>query len=134
MQIDLCALTEDLLPLYADDLLSPATRQLLEQHAAACPACRERLRAAGIQHPPPAPTDLPRLERPARAFFRRLSGLRTPGWPRWWRSWSRPAAWATSPAAKASTTGSGSRSGWPARRSWPGRPSRAGTGPRPTGW
>lgn len=75
MQIDLCALTEDLLPLYADDLLSPATRQLLEQHAAACPACRERLRAAGIQHPPPAPTDLPRLERPARAFFRRLSRL-----------------------------------------------------------
>lgn len=72
MRIDLCALTEDLLPLYADDLLSPATRQLLEEHAEACPTCRERLREARAPQPPPMPQDLPRLEQPARAFFRRL--------------------------------------------------------------
>jgi len=71
VKIDLCALTEDLLPLYAEDLLSPATRQLLEQHGEACPACRQRLQEAKAAEPTPVPRDLPRLERPARAFLRR---------------------------------------------------------------
>lgn len=75
MRIDLCALTEDLLPLYADDLLSPATRLLLEQHAQACPTCRARLREAAAPQPPPAPPEESRLEQPARAFFGRLQRI-----------------------------------------------------------
>jgi len=75
LKVDLCALTEDVLPLYADDLLSPATRQLLEQHAAVCPACRQLLQeAAAAPVPSPPPVQL-RMERPARAFFGRLSRM-----------------------------------------------------------
>lgn len=79
MNIDLCTLTEDLLPLYAEDLLSPVTRQLLEQHADGCPACRERLRETRAPQPPPAPAEPPRLERPARAFFWRLQRILSAG-------------------------------------------------------
>ncbi|MBP2018500.1 hypothetical protein J2Z79_001911 [Symbiobacterium terraclitae] len=75
MEIDLCALTEDLLPLYADGLLSPATRQVLERHAAGCPACRQRLRAGAIPPPPAVPPAEPRVERAARDFFGRLRRL-----------------------------------------------------------
>ena len=43
-----CALIRDLLPLYAEDMLSPESRQIVEVHLATCPACAavsEQLRA-----------------------------------------------------------------------------------------
>ena len=35
-----CDVIRDLLPLYAEKLASPASSALVEQHLAACPACR----------------------------------------------------------------------------------------------
>lgn len=40
-----CKLTADLLPLYADDLLSPESRQYVEAHLKACDRCRAELKA-----------------------------------------------------------------------------------------
>ena len=42
MRIDYCKLTEDLLPLYADQLLSPETKELLDWHLDQCLDCRNR--------------------------------------------------------------------------------------------
>lgn len=36
-----CEIVRDLLPLYADDLVSDASREMIEAHAAECDACRE---------------------------------------------------------------------------------------------
>ena len=38
-----CDVIRDLLPLYAEKLASPASSALVEQHLAACPACRAQL-------------------------------------------------------------------------------------------
>ena len=38
-----CSIAWDLLPLYVDEAVSPATREELEAHLAGCPACRRRL-------------------------------------------------------------------------------------------
>ena len=38
-----CDVIRDLLPLYAEKLASPASSALVEQHLAACPACRAEL-------------------------------------------------------------------------------------------
>ncbi|MBR6030146.1 MAG: zf-HC2 domain-containing protein [Clostridia bacterium] len=38
-----CAVTRDLLPLYAEDMVEPETRELIDQHLADCPACRQKL-------------------------------------------------------------------------------------------
>ena len=38
-----CDVIRDLLPLYADDLLSPSSRELVDAHIAACPECKEIL-------------------------------------------------------------------------------------------
>jgi hypothetical protein len=43
MKID-CSVIRDLLPLYADDVCSPASRQLVEEHLPDCPACADVLR------------------------------------------------------------------------------------------
>ena len=37
-----CAVTRDLLPLYAEEMLEPETKELLEQHLKDCPACRKK--------------------------------------------------------------------------------------------
>ena len=42
MKLD-CDVIRDLLPLYAEKLASPASSALVEQHLAACPACRAEL-------------------------------------------------------------------------------------------
>ena len=42
MKLD-CDVIRDLLPLYAEKLASPASSVLVEQHLAACPACRAEL-------------------------------------------------------------------------------------------
>lgn len=71
--MNLCKLTEDVLPLYADDLLSAETRRAVEEHAAGCATCRELLASAGAPLPPASPpaADVT-SERAARRFFGRL--------------------------------------------------------------
>lgn len=44
-----CEVIRDLMPLYADDLISPSGRALVDQHVQCCPECRELLDA--IQAP-----------------------------------------------------------------------------------
>ena len=36
-----CNTIQDLLPLWADDVLHPGSREEVEAHLAACPACRK---------------------------------------------------------------------------------------------
>lgn len=43
MQINSCKMTEDLYPLYIDNLLSPESRQFVEDHLNQCAACRKKL-------------------------------------------------------------------------------------------
>ncbi|MBR4332766.1 MAG: zf-HC2 domain-containing protein [Clostridia bacterium] len=38
-----CAVTRDLLPLYAEKMVEPETGELIDQHLKDCPACREKL-------------------------------------------------------------------------------------------
>lgn len=38
-----CQIVRDLLPLYADDLVSDASREMIEAHVKECDACRERM-------------------------------------------------------------------------------------------
>ena len=42
-----CAAIRDLLPLYAEKMVEPETRQFVEEHLADCPECREKL--SGIE-------------------------------------------------------------------------------------
>jgi hypothetical protein len=50
----LCALTDEMLPLYAEGVLDSGTRRRIDDHAAECPACQERLnRAVASLAPPP---------------------------------------------------------------------------------
>lgn len=77
MSIDMCRLTEDLLPLYLDDLLSPETRRSVEEHAATCPACADLIsgeRAAPAPLPEPV-DELVSGEDSARRFIRRVRRL-----------------------------------------------------------
>ncbi len=46
-----CDMIEDLLPLYADDCCSAASRRAVEEHLADCPKCREGLKAMQTQLP-----------------------------------------------------------------------------------
>ena len=40
-----CNTIQDLLPLWADDVLHPGSREEIEAHLAACPACRKKAEA-----------------------------------------------------------------------------------------
>ena len=64
MNID-CRVIGDLLPLYADESCSDASRALVDDHLKTCPRCRETLArmkseqflpAAQVIDPPPSPT------------------------------------------------------------------------------
>lgn len=59
MSLNLCRLTEDVLPLYVDDLLSPEIRGAVEEHARSCSACASLLAGGGTAAPPSAPTPEP---------------------------------------------------------------------------
>ena len=50
-----CELIRDLLPLYAEHLISPETGQLIEEHLQSCPACRDELHS--IRLPVPVQAD-----------------------------------------------------------------------------
>lgn len=70
-QLD-CAVARDLLPLYAEHLVSEPTAALLREHLADCPACSEALRRmeteVSLQMPKPAASE--------KQVLRRLTGLR----------------------------------------------------------
>lgn len=51
-----CKIVQDLLPLYADDLVSPETREFVDDHCAGCEAC-EKLRARAMEPVPQTPID-----------------------------------------------------------------------------
>lgn len=46
-----CEIVQDLIPLYADDVCSPASRALIERHLAGCELCRAKLAALGEWEP-----------------------------------------------------------------------------------
>lgn len=43
-----CDVIRDLLPLYKDDVVSPITREMVEEHLNGCPECREELRKISV--------------------------------------------------------------------------------------
>ena len=51
-----CAVTRDLLPLYAENMVEPETKDLVEQHLAECPDCRKRLSESETPAEPPVET------------------------------------------------------------------------------
>lgn len=51
-----CKIVQDLLPLYAEDLVSPETREFIDEHCALCEAC-EKLRSRAMEPLPKAPID-----------------------------------------------------------------------------
>ncbi len=55
-----CAVTRDLLPLYAEELVEPETGKYIEEHLADCPACREML--SGLKAEAAAPPEATPLE------------------------------------------------------------------------
>ena len=63
-----CSLIRDLLPLYGEGLCSPETADAVREHLAACPECREALKA--LQTPAPLPPE-PAL--PLRTLKRELA-------------------------------------------------------------
>lgn len=52
-----CDVIQDLLPLYADDVVSEESRDLVEQHLECCPECRQILSDIQISIPIPQHTD-----------------------------------------------------------------------------
>lgn len=62
-----CDVIRDLLPLYHDDICSPDSRALVDEHLAGCEACRTELRALEedmtIPHPTPEAEAMKKLNR-----------------------------------------------------------------------
>ena len=50
-----CKITEDLLPLYEENLVQPETKQWIEQHLASCPNC-QKLTSATMEELPALPS------------------------------------------------------------------------------
>ena len=64
---DECSIVRDLLPLYAEKMVRPATASFVERHLAGCAGCRAELEKEKVP-PPPAETDTA----PLRALRRKL--------------------------------------------------------------
>ena len=64
-----CDVIRDLLPLYAEKLASPASSALVEQHLAACPACRAELEQ--MEKPVPVQPE-PQPDAPLRSIRKTL--------------------------------------------------------------
>ena len=54
-----CAVTRDFLPLYAENMVEPDTKILVEQHLTECPDCKKRLSEIEISAEPPVETAKP---------------------------------------------------------------------------
>ena len=50
-----CEMMEDLLPLYAEDVATDATRAAVEEHLTDCEPCREKLKAMRGEKPEQVP-------------------------------------------------------------------------------
>lgn len=50
-----CSIVQDLLPLYAEDMVKPETREFVDGHLADCAACRAELDALRAEETPAAP-------------------------------------------------------------------------------
>ena len=50
-----CSIVQDLLPLYAEDMVKPETREFVEEHLAGCESCRNELDALRAGTDAPAP-------------------------------------------------------------------------------
>lgn len=50
-----CSIVQDLLPLYAEDMVKPETREFVDGHLADCAACRAELDALRAEETPSAP-------------------------------------------------------------------------------
>ncbi len=61
-----CNIIEDLLPLYADNICSDDSRDLIEQHIAQCEDCRKKLEAMTEQH------DIPKKKGEAKMPFKKV--------------------------------------------------------------
>ncbi len=68
-----CAIIRDLLPLYAEDVVSPETRALVEDHVCTCEACQGELAAlkAPTEEAPGAPMETPEALLRIRKMIRR---------------------------------------------------------------
>lgn len=50
-----CSIVQDLLPLYAENMVKPETREFVEEHLAGCESCRNELDALRAETDAPAP-------------------------------------------------------------------------------
>ena len=53
-----CDVIRDILPLYAEDLASPATRELVESHLSGCEGCSQELERLKEAQKIPVDTDV----------------------------------------------------------------------------
>ena len=66
-----CDIIRDVLPLYAEDLVSDATRQMVDEHLCSCDSCTKALGLLKKQPKLPLDTDTNSLERIGRSIQRR---------------------------------------------------------------
>lgn len=66
-----CEVTEDLLPLYVEQMASPSTKELVEEHLAACDACRKKAEEMKGEVALPPDVDTTPLERLGKLLFRK---------------------------------------------------------------
>ena len=67
-----CAVTEDLLPLYVEDMVSDESRKAIEDHLADCPKCRTRVETVRKEIMSFSPKD---SDKPLRQFRRQIVEL-----------------------------------------------------------
>ena len=67
-----CAITEDLLPLYVEDMVSDESRKAIEDHLADCPKCRTRVETVRKEVMSFSPKD---SDKPLRQFRRQIVEL-----------------------------------------------------------
>ena len=58
-----CSIIRDLLPLYAEDMVSPDSRELVDDHLCGCDECTKELAALKKRQPIPVETDVSSLKR-----------------------------------------------------------------------
>ena len=66
-----CSIVQDLLPLYAEDMVKPETKEFVEGHLAGCEACRNELDALKADVKPAPEVQLAPLRGIERALRRR---------------------------------------------------------------
>lgn len=67
-----CGIIQDLLPLYADGICTPESRQAVEEHLGECPLCRERYEQLSAPFPVPEAPEVPAEGRQFRKGLKKL--------------------------------------------------------------